>query len=195
MSRLLCHASRLGLLKSPNLGPTVFDSCCQRCWFFSASQLWGHERQEESFIWKHSLSSIHSSRMRQIASDMKGVFFYSIKVICILRSSVFTFCLQIMWKKKEKEGNHQWSHRGNGRKNEINKEMKKDSTCKEKRNLLKKTVLSQSSSFLQFPLTKQFRFGMNSQFTDLSVHKPTLTCWVKLNNLHFTSSVPCIVLS
>lgn len=29
--------------------------------------------------------------------------------------------------------------------------------------------------FLQFSLTKQFRFGRNSQFTDLSVHKLALT--------------------
>lgn len=55
----------------------------------------------------------------------------------------------------------------------------------------KKSALPRSSFFLQFFLTKHLRFGRNSQFTDLSVHKLALTGQVKLNNLHFISSVPC----
>lgn len=105
-------------LKFQNLGLTVFDNAAD-CTFISAFQLWGDERQEKTFIWKHCLSSIHSSRMRETASNMKGVFNLEyIKVRCILPSSVFFVVvaakscgknkrklLQVAQRQRQKKGN------------------------------------------------------------------------------------------
>lgn len=108
-------------LKFQNLGLTVFDNAAD-CTLISAFQLWGDERQEKSFIWKHCLSSIHSSRMRETASNMKGVFILEyIKVRCILPSSVF-FLLLLQNHVEKRKGNCCRSHRGKDRKKEINKE-------------------------------------------------------------------------